>query len=93
EIFYHPTEDRYLTPREYMRIHGFPDNYVLRGPIRRRSGSVKDLDQHRQIGNSVPPPLAKVVATKIKEVISTNYLSQLCMYIPDTLDVVFGKLR
>ena len=77
EIFYHPTEDRYLTPREYMRIHGFPDNYVLRGPIRRRSGSVKDLDQHRQIGNSVPPPLAKVVATKIKEALlcqeSTSY--------------------
>lgn len=69
EIFYHPIEDRYLTPREYMRIHGYPDNYVLRGPIRGRTGTVKDLDQHRQIGNSVPPPLAKAVATKIKEII------------------------
>ena len=29
----------------------------------------------------------------IKEVISTNYLSQLCMYILDTLHVIFGKLR
>lgn len=69
EIFYHPIEDRYLTPREYMRIHGFPDSYVLRGPIRGRTGSVKDLDQHRQVGNAVPPPLAKVVAEKIKEII------------------------
>lgn len=69
EIFYHPIEDRYLTPREYMRIHGFPDSYVLRGPIRGRTGSVKDLDQHRQVGNAVPPPLAKAVAEKIKEVI------------------------
>lgn len=69
EIFFHPLEDRYLTPREYMRIHGYPDSYVLRGPIRGRSGSVKDLDQHRQIGNSVPPPLAKAVAEKIKEII------------------------
>ena len=69
EIFYHPIEDRYLTPREYMRIHGYPDNYVLRGPIRGRTGTVKDLDQHRQIGNSVPPPLAKAVATKIREII------------------------
>ncbi|MBQ3876868.1 MAG: DNA cytosine methyltransferase [Prevotella sp.] len=69
EIFYHPIEDRYLTPREYMRIHGYPDNYVLRGPIRGRTGTVKDLDQHRQIGNSVPPPLAKAVATKIKDII------------------------
>ncbi len=70
EIFYHPTEDRYLTPREYMRIHGYPDDYVLRGPIRGRSGSVRNLDQHRQVGNSVPPPLAKQVAEKIKEAIT-----------------------
>lgn len=69
EIFYHPIADRYLTPREYMRIHGFPDNYVLRGPIRGRTGTVKDLDQHRQIGNAVPPPLAKSVALQIKEMI------------------------
>lgn len=69
EIFFHPLEDRYLTPREYMRIHGYPDTYVLKGPIRGRSGSVKDLDQHRQIGNSVPPPLARAVAEKIKEII------------------------
>jgi DNA (cytosine-5)-methyltransferase 1 len=77
EIFYHPTEDRYLTPREYMRIHGYPDDYVLRGPIRGRSGAVKNLDQHRQVGNSVPPPLAKQVAERIREIIlcpkSTNY--------------------
>ena len=69
EIFYHPIEDRYLTPREYMRIHGYPDSYVLRGPIRGRTGTVKDLDQHRQIGNSVPPPLAHAVAEKVKEII------------------------
>lgn len=76
EIFYHPTEDRYLTPREYMRIHGFPDNYVLRGPIRGRTGTVKDLDQHRQVGNAVPPPLAKAVADKIKEtIICHKYLN------------------
>jgi len=66
EIFYHPTEDRYLTPREYMRIHGYPDDYVLKGPIRSRTGSVKNLDQHRQVANSVPPPLAKVLAQQIK---------------------------
>jgi len=44
ETFFHPPEDRYLMPREYMRIHGYPDSYVLRGPIRGRSGTVKDLD-------------------------------------------------
>ncbi len=66
EIFYHPTENRYLTPREYMRIHGYPDSYLLKGPIRSRTGSVPNLDQHRQIANSVPPPLAKVMALQIK---------------------------
>ena len=65
EIFFHPTEDRYLTPREYMRIHGYPDEYLLKGPIRSRTGSVKDLDQHRLVANSVPPPLAKAVAGQI----------------------------
>lgn len=78
EIFFHPLEDRYLTPREYMRIHGYPDSYILRGPIRGRTGTVKDLDQYRQVGNSVPPPLAKAIAIKVKEIIlcqkSTNYL-------------------
>ena len=72
EIFYHPNADRYLTPREYMRIHGFPDDYVLRGPIRGRTGTVKDLDQHRQVGNAVPPPLAKSVALQIKEIMACH---------------------
>ncbi|MFM8332779.1 MAG: DNA cytosine methyltransferase [Candidatus Methylumidiphilus sp.] len=65
EIFYHPTENRYLTPRECMRIHGYPDNYYLKGPIRSRTGTVRNLDQHRQVANSVPPPLAKILAAKI----------------------------
>lgn len=65
EIFYHPTENRYLTPREYMRIHGYPDDYILRGPIRSRTGTVKNLDQHRQVANSVPPPLARILGTQI----------------------------
>ena len=69
EIFFHPLEDRYLTPREYMRIHGYPDDYILRGPIRGRSGRVRFLDQHRQVANSVPPPVAKALATAISEVL------------------------
>ncbi len=65
EIFFHPLEDRYLTPREYMRIHCFPNNYLLKGPIRGRSGRVRNLDQYRQIANSVPPPVAKHLAQEI----------------------------
>jgi len=69
EIFFHPIEDRYLTPREYMRIHGFPDDYLLKGPIRGRSGRVRHLDQHRQVANSVPPPVAKALAEEIRRVL------------------------
>lgn len=62
EIFFHPTQDRYLTPREYLRIHTFPDDFTLLGPVRSRSGRVKDLDQHRQVANAVPPKLAEILA-------------------------------
>ncbi|QTR49834.1 DNA cytosine methyltransferase [Candidatus Thiothrix anitrata] len=65
EAFYHPEENRYLTPREYLRLHGFPDTHILSGPIRARSGTVKDLDQHRQVANAVPPPLAEAIGKAI----------------------------
>ena len=66
EAFYHPTENRYITPREAARIQGFPDDHVLDGPIRGRTGVVKNLDQHRQVANAVPPPLSKVVASSVR---------------------------
>ena len=67
EAPYHPTEDRYITPREAARLQGFPDTHVLTGPIRGRTGSVRDLDQHRQVANAVPPPMARAVASSIAE--------------------------
>ena len=66
EALYHPVEDRYVTPREAARIQGFPDRHVLVGPIRRRTGNVRDLDQHRQVANAVPPPLAQEVAVSVR---------------------------
>jgi DNA (cytosine-5)-methyltransferase 1 len=70
EAFYHPFENRYLTPREYMRLHGFPDSHMLFGPIRARTGTVRDLDQHRLVANAVPPSLAHAVGAQIKRFIS-----------------------
>ena len=66
EALYHPTQDRYLTPREAARIQGFPDKHIFEGPIRRRMGTVRNLDQHRQVANAVPPPLAHGVADSIR---------------------------
>ena len=76
EIFFHPTENRYITPREAMRIHGYPDSYVLKGPIRGRSGSVRNLDQHRQVANSVPPPVAESLGEAIKKTLECRESSK-----------------
>lgn len=70
EILYHPVKNRYLTPRETARLQGFEDQYEFQGPIRHFFGWASDLDQHRQIANAVPPPLAQVVATSLRESLS-----------------------
>ncbi len=66
EAMYHPVEDRYITPREAARIQGFPDRHVFVGPIRRRTGTVPNLDQHRQVANAVPPPLGRAIADSVR---------------------------
>lgn len=65
EIFFHPIEDRYITPREAARLQGFPDSHVFHGPIGRRTSARASIDQHRQIAESTPPPFAKALALKL----------------------------
>lgn len=52
--FVHPTEHRALTPREAARLQTFPDRYRF-----------FDKQVQRQIGNAVPPLLARAVATEV----------------------------
>jgi DNA (cytosine-5)-methyltransferase 1 len=56
----HPRCDRALTTREGARIQSFPDDFKFYG-----SSAKKNL----QIGNAVPPLLAKALAMQIKEAI------------------------
>lgn len=59
ENFHLKNEDaiRYLTPREYARLQGFPDDFKI---------NVSNAQAYRQFANSVPIPMIEEVAKKIK---------------------------
>lgn len=62
--FIHPHLNRNYTAREAARIQSFPDWYEFRGKRTTMSWE-KNLSQYQQIGNAVPPLLAKAVAENI----------------------------
>lgn len=63
--FIHPYLNRNYTAREGARLQSFPDNYIFYGKRTTMSWE-KNLSQYQQIGNAVPPLLAKAVAETIK---------------------------
>ena len=58
-MYVHPTDDRTLTPQEAARIQSFPDSFDF--------SEVSFTSQYRQIGNAVPPLMAKAIAEEIIE--------------------------
>lgn len=69
--FIHPHENRNYTAREGARLQSFPDTYVFCGKRTTMSWE-KNLSQYQQIGNAVPPLLARGIAKTIREYFKTQ---------------------
>ena len=61
-MFIHPTQDRTISVREAARLQSFPDNFVFCGG----RGS-----QFRQVGNAVPPLLARAVGKTVLKILQS----------------------
>ncbi|OCR01400.1 DNA (cytosine-5-)-methyltransferase [Oscillatoriales cyanobacterium USR001] len=79
--FVHPYLNRNFTAREGARIQSFPDWFIFKGKptvvsqkLLEREGRLdeKHLCQYNQIGNAVPPLLAKAIAENLK--------NQVCLF-------------
>jgi len=52
----HPKENRGLSVREAARLQSFSDDYIFKGGL---------VDQQQQVGNAVPPHLARAIFSEI----------------------------
>lgn len=71
--YVHPDDPRTLTVREMARFQSFPDSFEFRakettGSMRRRF----EVPQYTQVGNAVPPKLAKAVGLQIRKALEKS---------------------
>jgi len=64
---YHYEEPRPLTNRERARLFGYPDDFVFEGSV---------TEVRKQIGNSVPPPAAKMLGKHLLPAFTAGVLTE-----------------
>lgn len=62
-MWIHPTLDRAISVREAARLQTFPDSFVFYG--------TKDK-QYQQVGNAVPPIMAKAIAEELAQILAKS---------------------
>lgn len=64
DCVYHYAQQRALSVREFARLHSFDDTYIFNNGDRH--------SRYRQVGNSVPPLLAKAIAESLIPILSAH---------------------
>ena len=80
---WHPMENRIFSVREIARFQTFPDDFVFHG------SSVKS--KYEQIGNAVPPEIARQVGLKILDYLHQTPLAELVRTGPESTEFNVNK--